>query len=171
MHVELNGDDWVLTDIGDVEWFMLVQLPDAADPSRSERGRRRLFPEVTDAAAHPDVCDDWKQFVQPEIADRFSREVQIIAEDLGRAEETKARRGKDLRHRLAVPLSHAETWYSVLNQARLILNEEHEIAGTERQLLSGSRHPSEIDEQKWLLLVQYRVYASIQEFLLRELIE
>jgi hypothetical protein len=169
MRGELRRDDWVLTDIGDVEWYMLSQLPQAADASRSERGRRRLFPEVTDST-HEEICDDWRQFVQPEIADRFSQEIQTVAEDLQRFEEIKNNRGKETRGRLRIPLAHAEIWYSVLNQARLILNEDHEIAGAEHQLLKGTQHPTEIDEQRWLLLVQYRVYAAIQEFLLTELI-
>lgn len=170
MHVRLEEDEWILTDIGDVEWFMLMQLPEATDLSRSERGLRRLLPEVTDPETHPEVCEDWKQFVQPELADRFSREIQIVTRDLANAEEVKGR-GRAVHYQLRIPISHAETWYSVLNQARLILNEEHEIAGTERSLLYGSQHPTEIDEQRWLFLVQYRVYAAIQEFLLRELME
>lgn len=170
MRGELRGDDWILTDISEVEWYMLAQLPQAANASHSERGLRRLFPDVTDTA-HAEICDDWKQFVQPEIAERFSREIQSVAADLQRVEELRARRGKEPLRRLRIPLSQAETWYSVLNQARLILNEDHEIASTEHQLLFGTRHPGEIDEQRWLLLVQFRVYSAIQEFLLSQLIQ
>lgn len=169
MQGELEDGDWILTDIDDVEWFMLVLLPETADASRSQRGRRRLFPDVTDAADHPDVCADWKQFVQPEIEDRFAGEIRTVTQDIETAEEIQ--NGVEVCRQLRLPLSHAETWYSVLNQARLILNEEHAIASTERHLLFDSEHPGEIDEERWLLLVQYRVYAAIQEFLLRELIE
>jgi hypothetical protein len=170
MHGEIRGSEWVLADIGDVEWYMLAHLPEAADASRSQRGHRRLFPEVTDSV-HQEVCEDWRQYVQPEIEHQFSHEIQMVCEDMERVEELRKRRGKEVRRQLRVPLSHAETWYSVLNQARLILNEDHAIAGTEHQLLFGSKQPGEIDEQRWLLLVQYRVYAAIQEFLLSELIE
>lgn len=170
MNGEIRGEEWILSDMGEVEWHMLTQLPQAADASRSEQGRRRLFPEIT-GATHPEIQEDWRQFVQPEIESRFSEEIQMVVQDMQRVEETRARRGREMRRRLRIPVSHAETWYSVLNQARLILNEDHELAGTEHHLLYGSNDPAEIDEQRWLLLVQYRVYASIQEFILSQLME
>jgi len=170
MQVDLDGENWVLTEIGDVEWFMLVQLPEAADASQSERGYRRLFPDLTDESEKPEIRDDWKQFVQPEIEDQFAREIQTVTHDLGTVEEIEGEQGAAV-HQLRLPISHASTWYSVLNQARLILNEEHQIAELEQQLLFGNRNPTDIDERKWLIMVQYRVYAAIQEFLLSELLD
>ncbi|MEM0970582.1 MAG: DUF2017 family protein [Verrucomicrobiota bacterium] len=166
MRVELGPQSWTLREIGDVEWFMLIQLPEAADPSQSERGRKRIFPEITSSSEDSQIHQDWKEFVVPELEDQFDQRVKTVTEDLSKAEETEGADGP--LHRLEVPLDHAETWYSVLNQARLILNEEHDITNTEQQLMYGDSAPTEIEERKWLILVQYRVYAAIQEFLLSQ---
>jgi hypothetical protein len=163
MRVELEDQAWVLDEIGEVEWFMLFQLPESADFTRSVKGRHRILPDVAD---DEEVLADWKEYVQPELETRFQDEVRVVSADLQRAEEL-SRKGKNgAIYRLRVPIEHTTTWYSVLNQARLILNEEHEIARTERGLMAGDELPTAIDEEKWLVMVQYRVYGAIQEFLL-----
>jgi hypothetical protein len=167
MRAELEEEAWILDEIGDVEWLMLSQLPDAADFSRSEKGRRRLLPDPIDEA---DAAADWREYVQPELEGRFRDEVRVVGADLGRAEESERKgKGGAILHRLRVPAEHTEIWYRVLNQARLVLNEEHGIAARERSLVLGEASPSSIDEETWLLLVQYRIYGAIQEFLLTHL--
>jgi hypothetical protein len=168
MRVELGEETWVLDEIGEVEWFMLSQLPDSADFTRSEKGRRRLLPDVSD---DEEVASDWRDYVQPDLETRFQDEIRVVASDLARVEELLKKGRPDSQFRLKVPVDHAQTWYSVLNQARLILNEDHEIVETEKSLMSGELIPTAIDEQKWLFMVQYRIYAAVQEFLLNYLME
>ncbi len=171
MRAELEDDEWILDEIGEVEWFMLFQLPESADFTRSEKGRQRLFPDPVEDEAEADA-EDWHEYVRPDMETRFQDEIRMVGADLGRAEEVGAQdTGGGQQYRLRVPADHAGIWYSVLNQARLILNEDHEIARIERGLLGGERLPSSIDEQRWLLLVQYRIYGAIQEFLLTHLME
>tara|TARA_R110002096_G_scaffold316010_12_gene510388 strand:+ start:16394 stop:16900 length:507 start_codon:yes stop_codon:yes gene_type:complete len=167
MRVSLESDHWMLDEIGDVEWFMLVQLPEAADFNQSEKGKKRILPDPTDD--DEEVVADWKEFVQPEIETQFKENLRIVSEDLDQAEEID--HGGAQLHRIQVPVDHAETWYSVLNQARLILNEEHNIANAEYELFVGEQNPTELGEKRWLLMVQYRVYGAIQEFLLTNLME
>ncbi len=167
MHVSLESEFWVLDDIGDVEWFMVVQLPDAADFSQSKNARQRILPEPTDE--DPDVVADWKEFIQPDLETQFRQAIDTVSRDLEQAEEYEDE--GVLLHRLAVPVENAETWYTVLNQARLVLNEEHKIADAEKKLFFGEENPSDLGEKRWLLMVQYRVYAAIQEFLLTTLME
>jgi len=163
MRVELEQQAWVLDEIGEVEWFMLFQLPESADFTRSAKGRSRILPEVTDDS---EVASDWKEYVQPELETRFLDEIQLVAADLQQAEELAKKGTNGGVYRLRVPIDHTQMWYSVLNQARLILNEDHEIAQTERVLMSGDQLPTAVDEEKWLIMVQYRIYGAIQEFLL-----
>lgn len=163
MRVELEEQVWILDEIGEVEWFMLFQLPECADFSRSAKGRRRILPDVSD---DEEVAEDWREYVQPELETRFRDEINLVAADLRKAEELAKKGRAGGLYRLKVPVEHAQTWYSVLNQARLILNEDYEIAQTERGLMTGEELPTAIDEQKWLIMVQYRVYGAIQEFLL-----
>lgn len=163
MRVSLSGTHWKLDDIGDVEWFMLVQLPEAADFTRSEQGRKRILPDPSDEDS--DLVADWREFVVPELETQFTRSVETVAGDLANAEEFENDDGATL-HRLEIPIDRGETWYQVLNQARLLMNEEHNITGSEQRLILGEDSPSEIDEKKWLLMVQFRIYAAIQEFIL-----
>jgi len=167
MRAELDDEAWILDEIGEVEWLMLSQLPDAADFTRSEKGKLRLLPEPVEEL---EAAADWREYVQPELEGQFQDEVRVVGADLGQAEESaqKTKAGGNC-YRLRVPLEHTEIWYSVLNQARLILNEEHGIAARERGLVQGETSPTSIDEQTWLLMVQYRIYGAIQEFLLTHL--
>jgi len=173
MRFTLEEDTFLLHEIGDVEWFMLMQLPNAADFRQSEKGRERLIQAPTADETAADFVADWRDYVQPEIETQFTRDIATVAADLRLVEsvdDDDPAGGKPM-HRLRLPKAHAETWYSVLNQARIILNEDHRIAKTERQLLSGERSPTELGEKKWLVMVQYRVYAQIQEFILSRMME
>ena len=169
MHISLDGKFWTLNDIGDVEWFMLVQLPQAADIRQSEKGRQRLLPDPIQDPGEEEFIVDWKEYVVPELETQFTEDVDTVAADLDQAEEVENESG--LLHRISVPIDHAEIWYRVLNQARLILNEEHNISKVEESLILGENNPSDMGEKRWLIMVQFRIYAAIQEFLLTELME
>ena len=163
MRISLGDTHWTLDEIGDVEWFMLIQLPEAADFTRSEKGRRRILPDPTDD--EEEIVADWREFVVPELETGFTQAVDTVSHDLDTAEEIEGDDGKSWR-RIVAPIDHGEIWYQVLNQARLIMNEEHELSKVERDLMMGEQTPTEIGEKNWLTLVQYRVYAAIQEFIL-----
>jgi uncharacterized protein YecA (UPF0149 family) len=168
MRVELEKKAWILDEIGEVEWFMLSQLPESADFTRSEKARSRILPEVCD---DEDVAADWRDYARPELEARFRDEIRVVAADLRRVEELLKKGKSGSQFRLKVPVEHAETWYGVLNQARLILNEDHEVVETEVSLMSGELVPTAIEEQQWLIMVQYRIYGALQEFLLTHLME
>ena len=169
MYFSLDGKFWTLDEIGDVEWFMLVQLPQAADINQSEKGRERLLPDPIRDSDEEEFLVDWKEFVVPELETQFTQDVEKVAADLDRAEEFEE--DGNLLRRVSVPNDHAETWYRVLNQARLIINEEHDMSKVEESLILGENNPSEVGEKRWLVMVQFRIYAAIQEFLLSELMD
>ncbi len=169
MRISLDGDHWLLEEIDDVHWFMLMQLTQAADMNQSEKGRKRLLPDVADPEEE-EVNADWREYIQPGLETQFTNDLETVSKDLDTAYEEENDDGKPL-HFLEVPIAHAETWYSVLNQARLIINEEYNISETEKKLYMGEQTPSQIEEKKWLVMVQYRVYAIIQEFLLTNIME
>ncbi len=167
MRVSLDSEFWMLDEIGDVEWFMIVQLPETADFTQSQKGRKRILPDPTEE--DEEFVADWKDYVQPELETQFKEEIETVSKDLAGAEEYEE--DGVVLHRIQVPNEHAEIWYSVLNQARLILNEEHNIANAEFELFLGEQNPTEMGEKRWLLMVQYRVFGAIQEFLLTSLME
>lgn len=172
MRILLNHDSWELEEMRDLEWVMLLQLPQAADHRNSEKGRKRLFPEPTpeNDEKSQELTADWKEFVQPELESQFTRDLELVTKDLGNVEEEEDDEG-NVEHFLSVPLKHAETWYSVLNQARLIINEEHDVSTTERKLYMGEQTPSELGEKRWLTMIQYRIYGALQEFILTNIME
>ncbi len=172
MRIDLDRQHFYLDQIGDVEWFMLVQLPDAADFRQSPKGYRRLLPDpVQDPGPDDPTTADWKEFIQPDLEAEFTRFLEQVAGDIDAAEELTDAETGEIFHRVVVPLERAETWYFVLNQARLVMNEEHDVSGIERELFQGQQSPTEIEEKKWLILVQYRVYAAVQEFILSQIME
>jgi len=175
MRILLNGDDtWDLEEMRDLEWVMLMQLPQAADHRHSDKGRQRLFPDITPKEDQDkqskDVAADWEEYVKPELETQFLNDLETVTKDLGMVEEEEDDEG-NVEHFLSVPVDHAETWYSVLNQARLIINEEHDISATERKLYMGEESPSELGEKRWLTMIQYRIYGALQEFILTNIME
>ncbi|MEM7012953.1 MAG: DUF2017 family protein, partial [Verrucomicrobiota bacterium] len=149
-------------------WVMLMQLPEAADFTKSDKARRRILPDVTTDKEAKELVDDWREFVVPDLESQFNSAVQTVTDDLDMAEESEDDEG-NVYHSVEIPNDHGETWYQVLNQARLILNEEHDVEGTRELLMSGEENPSEINEEKVLTFLQFRVYAAIQEFILTNL--
>jgi len=67
--------------------------------------------------------------------------------------------------RLRVPLDHTEAWYSVLNQARILMNEEFDLAQSDDRLLLQSQSEENVDQERLILLAQYELYSVIQSIL------
>jgi len=167
MRVELEKQAWVLDEIGEVESVHALSTPrirglhpfpqrtqsNLAGCDRRFRGRRRLERVCPTRVGNP--LPGRNQPGWPPICNKQ------------RSSPKKGKNGGV--YRLRVPIDHTEMWYSVLNQARLILNEDHEIARTERGLLSGDQLPTAIDEENGRPWLQYRIYGTIQEFLLAPL--
>jgi hypothetical protein len=64
--------------------------------------------------------------------------------------------------RVVVSKEHTEAWYSTLNQARILLNEEHNLAESEERMLARMDAGDDIHESRFLLIAQYEMYSAIQ---------
>lgn len=169
MQFQLGENTWALDEMNAVEWALLEELPSAADIGRSEKGRKRILPDPS-SEDQKEVVADWREFVVPELETEFTRSVDAVAGQISSATESEDEDGNPL-HRLEVPNEEAETWYRVLNQARLIMNEDHDVIGMERRLFSGEVEPDDVGVEFGRLIVQNHLYARIQEALLTTFME
>ncbi len=80
---------------------------------------------------------DWKDFVVPELADAFSKQSEFIACAVAGA-QAKAHGGPGS---ILIRRVEAEIWYGALNQARLALENRHELASvnTPEEVMDMSR--------------------------------
>ena len=170
MRVLDDGDDssgeWEFSRMGEMELYLVGQIPNAANPGDDTASRRRLFPgRATVEQSIPAEEDeaavmDWREYVVPELERAFSGAVAAVRSDLEQTEE-RVIEGERF-YELRVPADHADHWYSALNQARLVLAEKHDFPAVEEDFLEECE---EID-QRWLACAQSHIYAVIQTFLL-----
>ncbi len=182
---------WGLDALNPIEWHFLCELPAAAAGTDMEPSivKNKLFPSPLDDTAKDDPdssqqIEDWDEYVQPEIEAAFGEARELVGKDLETAEKLQPAELFDAEEleeielpegdlpdyrRLLIPLNHIDAWYSVLNQARLLMNEEHEIAESMERfaVLMGSEE--ELSPEKGMLFAQYEMYSAIQSILVENL--
>lgn len=97
---------------------------------------------------HSEVADDWREFVQPDLADQFNRQLVDVAEDLANARPGEA---------LFIGPDRIDAWYGSLNQARLALEEEHEFSDEDLESMDPERASARI---------RFHFYGMLQELML-----
>lgn len=180
MRFLLTDDIWSLDALSPAEWHLVAELPAAATPSnyQSQSGER-LFPspispeELADEDTIAQV-DDWKSFVQPDLEELFQDSRKTVQGDIEGVEKVTVSEllspeeieeyESDLPElrRVTVSKEHTEAWYSTLNQARILLNEEHDLAESEERMLTRMDAGDDIRESRFLLIAQYEMYSAIQ---------
>lgn len=189
MRFVLTETDWVLDSLfpGEWEWIRILPRLAAGEGLRPD-SFERLFPSplasevLLDESAFTQI-EDWDELIRPELDEGFHRDRAIVEEDLNRSESLtledyaeddpvreeleEADFPDDLpaMHRVLVPHEHTEAWYSTLNQARLLMNEEYGIADSDERLLVKTLGPSSVNEDRILLIAQYELYSVIQSIL------
>lgn len=107
---------------------LLRSLPASSDPGDNAAARARLFSAPMSPGSDGDEFnDDWKEFVEPELAELFQSARDIVIGDLAplpppaghSLTESLEAAFAPSRVTLEIPRRHAEAWLSVLNQARL----------------------------------------------------
>ena len=187
MRFQLLSDSWTLDVLTPTEWELVSELPDIASGELfSEKARERLYPspispEVLVDEEMASQSEDWDEYVRPDLEDSFSQARELVDADLQKAsliepseflspEQIEEWQGDfpQLR-RVSVPIDHTESWYSALNQARILLNEEHDVAESGDRLLLRAElagDPAELDHDRILLLTQYELFSAIQMMLI-----
>lgn len=187
MRFQLLSDSWALDALTPTEWELLFELPAIAEGETvSKKTQDRLFPSPIAPGVLIDEematqAEDWEEFVRPDLEDSFLRDRDVVGGDLKKAsvidvkeflspEQIEEWQGDFPQlHRVTVPIEHTDSWYSALNQARILMNEEHEVAESEERLLlyaGNPGDPAELDQDRILMLAQYELFSVIQVMLI-----
>jgi hypothetical protein len=163
-----NDGKWSLKRVSELEYLMLSRIQDSADPSGCEEAVIRLYPSPVTPTAKLDpqavksIEDDWREYAGPDIRDGFGKALNTVGSDLASACVEEAD-GVDY-YGLTVPDSHAESWCSALNQARLVLHHKHDLPSEAGEMESGPV------SEEWLAILQSEIYGMIMEFLIKEVL-
>lgn len=193
MRFLLTEEFWVLDHLNPAEWHFLSELPGTAAGEWADRqAQDRLYPlplaedELLDEESF-DQVEDWNELVRPELEGAFRQARETVETDLAGVMEVPQEEAVDpdevddedliefAAHaaelkRVVVPLEHAEPWYSTLNQARLLLNEVHNLADSDDRFLLRESDP-EIEPRRAMLLAQYEIYSAIQSILVENVMQ
>jgi len=115
----IDDDSLEISGIGFIESAILWRLAAAADPTGSEAAQKRLASSPS-AGAQPELDEEWKEHVLPELRTLFASAVEIVRLDL-----VGSWLGPGTDASVRVPASHVEAWLIALNQARLALAARH----------------------------------------------
>ena len=183
MRFQLTDDYWALDALSPAEWHLVAELPGtAAGKEFSEETRARLYPSPLspDALADEETLEsveDWNEFVQPEIESTFQEAREVVEKDLAEVElvsmeeffspeqyESIKEDLPDLR-RVKIAMENTEAWYSTLNQARLLMNEEFDLASSEERMMLRLEQQEHVDPERLLIFTQYELYSAVQGML------
>ena len=172
MRFQLNDDFWALDALSPAEWHLIAELPSTASGEVfREEARERLYPPPVSADSLADEetiesVEDWNEFVQPEMESTFKEARDTVEKDLSQAEKISmeelfsAEQFEALKEtlpelrRVVIPNEHTEAWYSTLNQARLLMNEEYDLASSEERMMLRLEQQENVDQERLLLFAQ-----------------
>jgi len=167
-------------------------MPDPIDVPAGKRDQYEEFLEDWNEFVRPDLSVAFS-----EARDQVSRDLALaLAEEAGpeydgefededEEADSDADGGEDelefefdderiwVPSQIVIDRSSADAWYSTLNQARLLMNEAHDLAeATERFRWPkpGSRAEKALDGARVLLLAQYEFYTALQSILIETML-
>lgn len=195
MRFLLSEHHWALDSLFPGEWEWIRQLPRIASgrgfhPSSIERlYPSPLAPDVLADESTISQTEDWEELIRPELAEAFAHARAVVEADLAQSEpmnlddypvDDPIRREfeeagfpselPEMR-RILVPYEHTEAWYSTLNQARLLMNEEYDLAAAEERHLAKTLGAGAIGEERLLLIAQYELYSVVQSILVENIMQ
>lgn len=166
------------------------------DSTRERLFPSPLAPDVVADENTIEQIEDWDELIRPELEETFASARQIVEEDLKRFRQMPAAdlaaeihfHGEEEEYddefreeiefisssgttfyRVDVPLQHTEAWYSTLNQARILMNEEFDIANSEERVIARSGGIEGLDEVLMVLIAQYELYSVVQSILVENI--
>jgi hypothetical protein len=196
MRFILSEDHWVLDSLFPGEWEWVRMLPGlAAGEGFSHSSCERLFPSPLAPEVLADVgtisqMEDWEELVRPELEEIFASARTVVESDLSECQVYTFEEDDDEEdpfreeleelglpvdlpelRRVVVPFEHTEAWSSTLNQARLLMNEEFDLATAEERHLAKTLGPEIVGSDRLLLIAQYELYSFIQSILVEKVMQ
>ncbi len=160
----IGKGDWEISKISEIEYLFLRRIATAANPEGCDAARRRMYP--VGPVASGDLTEgrgsekDWRDFVLPDQERSFGTAVEVLSEDVEKAEFEAGEQGETI-YRISVPQDHTDQWFSALNQARLVLAARYGLPISEADKASRA-----VIDERWIAHAQSDLYAFIQSFLL-----
>lgn len=151
----LEGGLRVDAEIAD-DWILLEAIVDDA-MGRKDRLADRLGKLVTDES----LTEDWREFVVPDLDADFQSDIASVALAV---EKARGQSGEAAGH-LRITRDSGPVWYSVLNQARLALEDRYQF-GT-----SDDVDPGSIDDLARSGYFRAQFYCTLQSLLLDYVME
>lgn len=111
---------------------LLEQIPVHAETTGAPEAEERLFPDPIreeETARSQQANDDWRDHVVPDLRQEFSRQLDVVSQDVKAAVRHSGKSG--IRYSLTIPFDHVEAWYGALNQARLVMQTRYEFPENE----------------------------------------
>lgn len=184
----LAEESWILDELSPTEWQLISEIPLIASGEHfTEQTRERLFPSplANDMLADEDTMaqlEDWEELIKPDLIEVFEASRDAVQNDLDNVqvvplksllppEEADLDLPFEEIYRLEIKIENTEQWYSALNQARLLLNEEYDLADSNDRMRIQMEGPGAVDENRLLLLAQYEIYCVIQNILVENIME
>lgn len=172
---ENNQPQIVLEEIEPFFLDLLRSLPASSDPGDHPAARARLFSAPMAPGSDGDEFnDDWKDFVEPELAELFQSARDIVIGDLAQLPSPASQPPVGPLDpaafvpspvALEIPHRHAEAWISVLNQARLSIAARRGFG--ESEIEEGWPRPP--FNERDLDLFRLHFFDDMQQILLSEL--
>lgn len=107
---------------------LLQQIVPNASPGDHPAARARIYSSPS-AGEEPEFEEDWKEYVEPDLHEHFAASRSLVERDLARLETAPDGEAASLQ----IPIAHLDSWISALNQARLVLAEQHSITETDME--------------------------------------
>ena len=159
MKIENTKDALILSGFEEFIARILNQITLCSDAEAGSKAAERLYSNPSEEA---ELNADWKEYVHPDLKQLFESANDVVNGDLAGIQQTS--KGEKPEFALRIPLSHAESWLSSLNQARLALAADFDIAETD--MGSG---PKTISTERELAIFQIDLYAFLQECLVQRM--
>ncbi len=172
LSLQKERETWRLSDLDAFHLQLLRQIAEDASVNDSA-GRSRMFPSpIADPADADDdeFVKDWKDFVADELENQFAGDVGTVLADLDQVRQHRiTEQNPEPRHMVDVPLDHARSWYSALNQARIMLDQRYNLhpnGENEFRLFLSEEEAGEVNLQERLeVYMRYEFYTAIQDWL------
>jgi hypothetical protein len=154
--IQRVGEELVLSEFGEFLAGLLNRITFCSDPSDSPKAEQRLYP---DPSNDQHLNEDWRDYVQPDLKHLFETANEVVNGDLALIEQPK----KTPEFILRIPLPHAESWLSSLNQARLALAANFDLTQEDME----QDLPEILTSERELAVLQVNLYGAIQEHLIQ----
>jgi hypothetical protein len=161
MEVRRDKDSLEISELDPFLAELLRQIPESTNTDGVESAQRRIL-SAPAVASEPDICAEWKLYVEPELRRLFRSATETVAADL---EQLNGSMKPFANCTLRIPLENAEAWLNALNQARLVIAAKYNF--TDGELCDHYRSP--IGSRRDLGLFQVNFYGFLQEFILQEI--